>query len=235
VQHRIISIITVVGVIWLIIGYVLLYHYREWGWQELEAVATWVLAMGIGIAIWQIYEGRKSTNAQTAVRIFQELRAPGAVEKLCSVYNLPYDLSTTEGINNLKDEEKKDIDYVLDRLDVLAVLVAEKIIDERLAIYAYAGVGALRCWYKLHQYIKEERKKRGYYGDNIEEFTRRSFDYFKKEGIQVRLYKKGAEDKSVDLMRELEKAELCPRSLNEIKRDRKKKESRGKAKPLKNE
>jgi len=225
--------ILIIAIIWLAVGFGLLCTYNLWDWLVLYGFATWVLAGGVVFAIWQIIvtrentnrqleASRRSTNAQTAVSIFQELRKPEIVEKFRSIYDLPYDFSNPEDFKILGDSRKKDIEYILDRFDVLAVLVDEKIIDGRLAIDAYAGVVVLRCWYKLHQYIKKVREERGYFGDNVEAFTRLSLDYFKEEGIQVKFHTKGEEDKAIDLIKELEKEGLRPRSLDEIKKEREK-------------
>lgn len=59
---------------------------------------------------------------------------------------------------------------------------------------------------------------RGYFGDNFEAFTRLSLNYFKKEGIQVKFYRKGQEDESINLLTELEKEGFRPRSLKQIKK-----------------
>jgi len=215
---------------WFLVGVVIYVIIKNWGveywwdpatWQIVAAIATWLLAGGVGFAILQVRQARKSTNAQVAVELFKELRNYETVEKLRLIYDLPYDFSNPDDFKILEDSKKKDIEYILDRFDVLAALVAERIVDDKLAIDTYAGVTVLRCWYQLHHYIRKVRDERGYFGDNIEAFTRRSFDYFRNKGIQVTFCKKGAEDKPIDLMRQLEKAELCPRSLKEIKRDRK--------------
>ena len=68
-----------------------------WGWTAVYAIATCVLAGGIGVAIWQIIEtrrstnkqlnaARESTNAQIAVELFKELRSTDALKKLRSIY-----------------------------------------------------------------------------------------------------------------------------------------------------
>ena len=160
---------------------------------------------------------RNSTNAQIAMGLFKELRDSETIEKLRSIYNL-----NPEDFENLQDDKKKEIDYILDRLDTLGNLVTEGIIDKKLAIETYGGPPALRFWHKLKDYIRAKRDDRGYYGENFEIFTRLSLDYFKEAGIKVKFYREGEEDKGIDLVTELQRDELRPRSLKEIKRDRKK-------------
>jgi len=194
-------------VIWTLLGVV---HVYLKDWQQLTAIATWTLALGVFLAILQIIEARKSTNAQIAIELFGELRNYETVEKLRSIYDLkPEDLKT------LSSDKKKEIDYVLGGLDVLGALVNNGIIDEKLAIETYGGFSALRCWYKLcEDYIRVEQRNRGYYYENYETFVRLALDYFKKAKMPIRL-------DEVDLVEELQKDELNPRSLKQIKRDRK--------------
>jgi hypothetical protein len=192
-----------------------------WGWPAVAAIATGVLAGGVIFAFLQIRQARKSTNAQLAAGLFKELRDYETVEKLRSIYDLkPDDLEDSQ-------IDEKKIGYVLDRFELLGALVAKGIIDKKLAIEAYAGASALRCWYQLHKYIRKVRDERGYVCENYEDFARLSLDYFKKEGIQVKLYREGEKDKVIDLITELQKDEFRPRNFAEIKRDRENKKGKG--------
>jgi hypothetical protein len=184
-------------------------------WTAVGAIATCVLAGGIGFAIWQIREARRSTNAEVAVDLFEDLRNAETVEKLRSIYDLESD-----DFKCLPSDKKKEIDYVLDRFEMLGALTLNKIIDKKLAIETYAGPPALRCWYKLCHYVREEQETRGYYVENYELFVRLCLDYFKKANVRVMFYKKGKEDEGIDLLTELEKNQLSPRSTRKIKRER---------------
>jgi len=213
---------------WLYIGIVVwglwgayLVYYKNWA--ALEAIFTWMLAGGLFFAILQVYQASKSTNAQLAVELFRELREEKAIGKLRSIYILKPD-----DFKCLPDDRKEHIDYILDRFQMLGVLVAEGIIDKRLAIEAYAGASSLRCWYQLHQYIKELRNQRGDFGEYFEAFARLSLDYFYEEGKKVKFYREDEKDKGIDLKAELQKEELHPRSLEEIKRDRKRAQAEAK-------
>jgi len=201
------------SVIWLVVGLVLLLVYlclfKFVNWTVLSGFATWVLAGGIFLAFWQIREARKSTNAQIAVEMFKELRNYETVEKLRLIYNLkPEDIK----------DKTKEIDYVLDRLNMLGALVANGIVDKKLAIESYGGFSALRCWDRLcTDYIRIEQHDRGYYYENYEAFARLALEYFHKEGIEINLC-------GVDVVEKLWKNTLLqPRSLEEIKGKRKKK------------
>ena len=52
------------------------------GWEQLAALATWFLVLGVAFAFWQIREARKSTNAQIAVPLFQALRKEDTIKTL---------------------------------------------------------------------------------------------------------------------------------------------------------
>jgi len=178
-------------------------------WVALGAIATCVLAGGIGFAVWQIWEARRSTNAQVAVGLFEDLRNAATVEKLRLIYDLESD-----DFKCLPNE--KEIDYVLDRFDMLGALTLNRIIDKKLAVETYAGSPALKCWYKLCHYVRKGRERRGYYMENYESFVRLCLDYFKEANVRVMFYKKGEEDKGVNLITELEKDQFSPRSTRQI-------------------
>jgi hypothetical protein len=158
--------------VWLLFGNVVYYIVKSWDtdfwdidtWQIVAAMATWLLAGGIAFAILQVRQARKNTDAQLAVELFKELRNYETVEKLRSIYDL-----TSEDLKRLPSDREKEIDYILDRLDVLGALVVNRIIDKKLAIETYGGYSALRCWYKLcASFIRLEQCNRGYYNENYE-------------------------------------------------------------------
>jgi len=233
------KLVITITIIWVIIVVGLLCSYWMWNWQVLETVATWVLAGGVGVAIWQIIVTRenttnqleavrKSTNAQIAVGLFQELRNSEAIKKLRHIYNIKHSDLRYLSRGYLSFETKEDIDYVLDRFDTLGVLVAKDLVDKQLAIEVYAGISALRCWYILHEYIEGQRKIRGYYAENYEAFVRLSLDYFEEARIEPKFYRKdesGQVIEVIDLLIELKKNELHPRSSEDIERDRKREQA----------
>ena len=206
--------------IWFLVGVLISVIIKNWGvqdwwdattWQIVAAIATWLLAGGVVFAILQVRQARKSTNAQLAVELFRELRSEETKENLRSIYNL-----RTQDAKNLTDYQKIRIDHVLDKFELLGALVKQGIIDERLAIEAFAGPPALRCWYQLAEYIKGERKKRGFFLKNYEEFTKRTFKHFKDKGIHLAFSNKYMQIE--DLVKEFEKEEFKyrPGKLDEI-------------------
>lgn len=186
-------------------------------WTFIAAIATCVLALTVIVAIYQIRVARRSTNAQIFVGLYKELRDETIVMKLRNVYE-----ATKSAMKNSGDVQR-DIDYVLDRLDTLGTLVDTGIIDERLAIETYGGPPALRCWYCVKEYIRDEQYYRGYYSENFEAFVRLSLDYFAERHIKVKFYRKPKKHEAIDLVKELKKPELGhlrPRSAKDIRRQR---------------
>jgi hypothetical protein len=159
------------------------------GWQGVAAIATGVLAGGIVFAILQVRQARKGTNAQLAVELFKELRSEETKNILRFIYQLDRDK-----IQFLPDTEKHAIDGLLDKFELLGTLVDKGIIDRRLAIEAYAGPPALRCWHQLVLYIKGERKRRGFFLKNYEYFSECSFKHFKDKEVKIAFYDKGIPD-----------------------------------------
>jgi len=215
-----------IAIIWLVIGCILLIVYsvftwRGWDWQALDwqvlmGFATWVLAGGIFLAFSQIREARRSTQAQIAMDLFRELRDKKTMAEIRKIYDLP------DNYSEPKDEYQKGIiEYLISQLNVLGVLVEKGLIDKELAPDAYAGTTSLRCWYKLHKYIKKGRDDRGYFGVYFEGFARLSLEHFKRKGIEVKFHKKGEEDKRIDLVTKLQEEKLRPRSFKEIKKAQK--------------
>ena len=200
-----------------------------WGWTAVGAIATCVLAAGIVFAIWQIIETRRSTakqlntarlstNAHVAIEISQELRSEENLNSLREIYS--YQPEHLKGV--LIQARINKIESVINRLSMLASFVAKDLIDEAIAIETIGGVTALRCWYQLHNYVRETRRNRGsHFGEYYEDFVRRSLSYFKDANRQVWFSREGETEK-VDLVAELQKDELQPRSLKEIEKSRNK-------------
>ena len=184
-------------------------------WTALYAIATCVLVLGVVAAFWQIRQAKKSINAQTALEVFRELRDPKTVETLRLIYNL-----TQDELKNMPIEKSKIIDHLIDKYGALEVWVDRGIIDKEIAIEV--GSPALRCWYRLRSYIENTRNQRGYYGDNFEALVRLALDHLHKNKMRVKFWPAGHKDKEVDLVTELQDKKIRPRSLKEIKRDRKK-------------
>jgi len=210
-----------ITVLWLILGFIaLVTHwilFKTVNWIVLTGFATWVLAGGVFAAFVQIRESQKSTNAQIAMELFRELRNEKAIKKMRQIYELE------SHVKYLSLLEKKDVDYILDRLDTLGNLVKMGIIDKKLAIETYGGPPALRFWYKLKDYIEQIREQRGFYADNFEGFVNASINYLDENKIVVNYYNKGEEDKLINLVFELRGKEFSPRSWKQIETDRKNK------------
>ena len=200
-----------------------------WGWTAIGAIATCILAAGIGVAIWQIIETRRSaakqlnaarlsTNAHVAIEISRELRSEENFNSLREIYSY-----RPEHLKEVLDHARiNKIESVINRLSVLAAFVAKGLIDEAIAIETIGGVTALRCWYQLHNYVRETRWNRGsHFGEYYEDFVRRSLNHFKGENRQVWFSREGETDK-IDLVAKLYEGELYPRSLEEMEKNRRK-------------
>jgi len=101
---------------------------------------------------------------------------------------------------------------------MLGTLVMQGIVDEKLAIESYAGTPTVRCWYLLHNYVQETRKRRGHFCRSYEDFAKRCLDYYTKQGITVKLDWDGEEEKEpVDVLGELQKDGVRPRRLKKTR------------------
>ena len=178
-------------------------------WQMVAAIATCVLAVGVVSAIVQVRQARRSTNAQVALGLFDKLREKELKNTLRKIYQLkPASVKNLPTSTDKKDKElKNEIEDMLDKFEMLGALVERGIIDERLAIEAYGGPPVLKCWYKLHEYISEERKKRGLFCKYVEDFAARTWEYQRRkrpkdEWIKFRREEK---DKPINLVEEFER------------------------------
>ncbi len=195
-------------------------------WQIVQALATWLLAIGIVFAFLQVQQARKSTNAQLAVQLFRELRSENSKKTLRLIYRLRSDdvkhlssPSTNVGIDNLKHE----VDGLLDKFEMIGGLVNQGVLDKSLAIEVFAGPPALRCWYQLVEYIRQEQRNRGFFLKNYEIFTRSTLQHFYDEKVEIWLTLEG--DNKIPLVKELiglrNRGDVaCPRSLDEINEQR---------------
>jgi hypothetical protein len=220
--------------IWFLVGVLVSQIARCWdigAWQIVEAIASWLLVLGIVFAIWQINETKKSTNAQIAVELFKELRNEKALETLRFIYTLSPDNPAI-----VFNSDKYRIEYLLDRMNFLSLLVKNGIVDLNLAIDTYAGASFLRCWYVLHSSINDirEDQKRQSYCFSFEGFTHLCMNNFTRRGMKVGFKNKYCkENECDDLVKTFKDAEkeykkengdekkrkLYPRSWGEIEKD----------------
>jgi|GEM_PF-2074835 len=150
------------------------------GWKLAGIIASFILAAGAFVVFYQIRQARLSTNAEVALEMFKELRDEETIDKIRDIYRLNLVL-----YQDFTQYYKNIVDYILDRLDTLGALNKNGIIDDTLAIEAYGGPAILRCWYQLARYIRVAQKNRGFYADNYEMLTYRTYKYFKDRGIRV--------------------------------------------------
>jgi hypothetical protein len=140
----------------------------------LTGVFTPPLAFGVIIAIWQLHQMRQSTNAQIAVDLFKQLRDKEVLDLIRKIYKLPH-----EEITKTKMIDNNDFDSLLDKLDMLASLVNNGIVDKTIAIETYGGPPFLKCWYILYEYIDAVRDRRGgRFCQNTETFAINIFKYY---------------------------------------------------------
>jgi len=148
-------------------------------WIALAAIATCVAAVGIIIAIWQVRETRRGRNAEVAVNLFRELRSSTSKDALRLIYNSIYEdgiLKHKKSNQQLSGIEENKAGDMLDRIELLGVLVARSILDKGLAMDLFKG-HPTRCWYRLGDYIEDTAKKRGYFGGYVKDFAKRSIKY----------------------------------------------------------
>jgi hypothetical protein len=215
-MKRISGVIIILGIGALLIGIV-----SNWNWLELQAIATWFLLLGVVLTVLHVQQARKSTNAQIAVELFKQLRDPNFTKTLRKTI---YD-NKSEAIKAFIDDDKKKetvskIEHIIDRFDILGALVAKKIVDEEIAIEAFAGPPALRSWYQLAPFVRELQKRRGFYCIYYEDLSRRSLEHFNNNNIEIWLQLKWNR-RRIPLVKELIKLverrdDLRPRSLGEI-------------------
>lgn len=102
----------------------------------------------------QVRASRRSTIAQLVVELFQTLRDPETIEILRYIYK-------TDFTYEIHSTDKKNVEWLLDWLDLTGHLVKRGIIDDYLAVESFAGAPTLRCWYQLETFIDDLRKQRG--------------------------------------------------------------------------
>ena len=144
--------------------------------------------------------------------IFQELRSNETLKTLRYIYGLE-----PENIKNLSQDDKNKITYVLERLSMLGALIANGIIDEKLAIEIYGGATALKCWYQLKDYISGVENRQGLqWGMHVEDFAARALEYWKDYKPKWILYYRNEGDEPIDLVEKLRTdKDLRPRLLKD--------------------
>jgi hypothetical protein len=185
-------------------GLVFVWWLSKGNWQVVTAIATWFLALGVAYAFLQVQQARRSTNAQIAVGLFENLRD----EKILKTeWDIIYknDRKVIKGFldDDKKKEETEKIGRVLDWLDILGILVKKDIVDKDLAIMGFAGVTAVRCWYRLVDFIREmqSERKRGFYAEYYEDFTHECMKMFGNQHIKVKL--QGVDGDLIELIEKL--------------------------------
>jgi hypothetical protein len=126
------------------------------------------------------------------------------------------------------EQQQGDIDYLLDRYNLLGSLVHQGIVDKKLALEAYGGAAILRCWYQLVRYVRNQQERRRYYAEDFENLAYYTWKYFKYFRIHV-AFSNSREVRVDDLVSLFDKLAqdkdsrfLCPRSMNQIRLDRRK-------------
>jgi len=187
-----------------------------WDWTEIMAIATWILAAGVGVAVWeaahtksqaekQAEVSRNSMKAQIAVELFDMLRH----EDILTTFRKIYDLEPTDITRMMQHPSKADVALrqeiggILDKFELLGALVHQGIIDEHIAIEVYGGPSVLKCWYQLGEdYIKRIRKKRGLFCKHVEDLSARTFNYQRNSASKEEwiCFSRGKSDKLVNLI-----------------------------------
>jgi hypothetical protein len=187
-----------------------------WDWTEIMAIATWILAAGVGVAIWQAAHtksqaekqsevSRNSMKAQIAVELFEMLRHANILDTFRKIYDLePADVRRVAAGRSKTDVVlRQEIGGVLDKIELLGALVHQGIIDEHLAIEVYGGHSVLKCWYQLGEdYIKKVRARRGLFCKYVEDLAARTFNYQRNSASKEEwiCFSRGKSDKLVNLI-----------------------------------
>lgn len=182
-------------------------------WIPVTGLATWVLAGGVLLTFRQIIETRQSNSTQIFISFYRDFRSIDNIERLKNIYRLQID-----DPSKLELQQVKDIGLILDIFEAVGSISKRGTIDQWMVVEIAFGLASVRCWYKLCSYVKIEQIKRGYFGDNFEAFARDCLDYFERRHIPLKLY---WDDKtSIDLIAELKKEDIRPRSFKEIEKQR---------------
>jgi hypothetical protein len=144
-------------------------------WFALQAIATWLLAVGVFLAVWQQWESRRRTRIEFTEKRIEALNTQDVKEGLEIIYK-----KTPSKLSELKKEDLNKVMPVLEHMHTLGLLVQKGYADKELAIETHRGK-FIRCWYKLMPCICYERKERGKYGEGIEYLAKEAYKYQQKK------------------------------------------------------
>jgi hypothetical protein len=178
-------------------------------WQAVTSIAVSILTVVFIIGIVKYLQFRRRDDAKLAIDLFRDFRSDEFKAVIRSIYSVRPEQWAT-----LADYQRVRIDHLVDWLNLLGAVTRHKETNENLAIETLGGPTALRCWYRLLPYLKQETERRGFYCDSFEDFTRRSLAHFKQRGVPI-WFNWGAE--RVELVQLLQKLELRPRTMEEIR------------------
>jgi hypothetical protein len=178
-------------------------------WQGIMAIAVVVLTIGFIIGIVKYLQFRRRDDAKLAIDLFRDFRSDEFKAVIRSIYSVKPEQWAT-----LADYQRVRFDHLVDWLNLLGAVTRNREINENLAIETLGGPTAIRCWYRLLPYLRQETERRGFYCDSFEDFTRRSLIHFKERGVPI-WFNWGNE--RVELVALLQKQEFKPRTMEEIR------------------
>jgi hypothetical protein len=142
-----------------------------WDWAAITAIATWILASSIFIAIWQQFESKKRARIEFTERRLELLNSKDLQEGLdIAQKKRPLKLS------DLPENDQVKLRHSLELLQSLGLLVKLGYAEKELAIIEHRGK-YIKCWYVLKLLFDYERKARGKYGEGIEYLAKESYKY----------------------------------------------------------
>jgi hypothetical protein len=178
-------------------------------WQGITAISVVVLTIGFIIGIVKYLQFRRRDDAKLAIDLFRDFRSDEFKAVIRSIYSVKPEQWAT-----LADYQRVRFDHLVDWLNLLGAVTRNREINENLAIETLGGPTAIRCWYRLLPYLRQETERRGFYCDSFEDFTRRSLIHFKERGVPI-WFNWGNE--RVELVALLQKPEFKPRTMEEIR------------------
>ena len=178
-------------------------------WQAATAIAVIVLTVGFIIGIVKYLQFRRRDDAKLAIDLFRDFRSDEFKAVIRSIYSVKPEQWAT-----LADYQRVRFDHLVDWLNLLGAVTRNREINQNLAIETLGGPTAIRCWYRLMPYLRQETERRGFYCDSFEDFTRRSLTHFKERAIPI-WFNWGSE--RVELVSLLQKPEFKPRTMEEIR------------------
>ncbi|OGN92747.1 MAG: hypothetical protein A2Z75_08515 [Chloroflexi bacterium RBG_13_50_10] len=144
-------------------------------WQAVGAIGTIagaaIVAISLFFAGYQIREDKRNRAAAVLKDLFDELASDPNRNTLNKVYHL-------KNVKNIGQKLDQKIEMVVNRLELLGIMVEGRIIEEKMALKLVRGQ-PLRFWYKLESYINKKRgpKGRGHYARFLEDYVIRSTKY----------------------------------------------------------